>query len=78
MSEVKETELPKPAKDTSLIEERNRLAGELFRKTPYLAAEFKLTIQHTGGLVQRSMVHDYTKGLNDAVKLILKENRNEK
>jgi hypothetical protein len=73
-----ETELPLPPKTNILAEERTRLAGEIFKKTPYMAAEFKVLIKHTSGLLQQSMVHAYTKALNDAVKLILKENKNEK
>ncbi len=71
-----ETKLPKP--ETDPIEtERVRLAQLLFDAAPFLAAEYKSLIKHTGGLLTNSMVYAYSKGLQDAIKTILKENNKE-
>lgn len=54
--------------------ERTRLAELLFNKAPFMTAEYKILINHTGSLLSASMTYAYSKGLQDALKLILKEN----
>lgn len=68
----------KKAADEAVKKERARLAKFLFDKSLHMSADYRNTIRHTGGLVTSSMVYAYSKGLNDAIKLLLKENNDEK
>ncbi len=54
--------------------ERLRLATKLFKEMDFMSQQYKALIQHTGGLVTSSMVYAYSKGIQDVIKLILKEN----
>lgn len=65
---------PKTAKDP-LEQERSRIAELLFTKAIHMTAEYRALIKHTGGLLTSSMVYAYNKGLQDSIKLILKENQ---
>ncbi len=56
-------------------EEQMRLTQELFKAIPSMAADYKILVRHTGGLLSASMAVAYSKGLNDALKLILKEKK---
>lgn len=70
---TEETEV-KPPLDPAK-EEQRRLAQELFKAIPSMAADYKTLVKHTGGLLSASMAVAYSKGLNDALKLILKEKK---
>ena len=56
-------------------EEGERLAQTLFKAIPSMAADYKILIKHTGGMLSSSMAFAYSKGLNDALKLIMKEKK---
>lgn len=76
MSDVKEAiETPKEKTPQQV---RAELAGLLFQKSTGMAAEYKQLIRHTGGLMSQSMVVAYTRGINDVIKLILKQNEGDK
>lgn len=64
-------------KNTLLAAERVRLSEKLYKRVPFLSNDYKNLIKHTGGLLTSSMTYAYTKGLQDAVTFILKENNNE-
>lgn len=68
MSET-EVKMPQPAKQS----EGMRLAELLFKRTPIMTGDYQSLLQGKGGLLTASMTHAYNKGLNDALKLILKE-----
>lgn len=55
--------------------EQTRLAELIFKRAPHMTAEYRVLLQHTGGLVSQSMTYAYNKGLQDAIKLILKESK---
>ncbi len=74
---TKEEEALKSLKKEAAKAERMRLSKLLFDKSLYMTAEYKTLIKHTGGLVSSSMGYAYSKGLNDALKLLLKEGNNE-
>lgn len=67
-------ELPAPKLDL-IATEQTRLAELIFKKAPFMTAEYRILQKHTGGLVSQSMAYAYNKGLQDAIKLILKENK---
>lgn len=54
--------------------ERTRLWRMILESRDSMTAEYKALIRHTGGLVTNSMTYAYSKGINDVMKLILKEN----
>lgn len=58
--------------------EKERLMTKLLKNTAGKAADYKNTIKHNGGLLTQSMVFAYQKGLNDAFKLLNKEDDNAK
>ena len=58
-------------------EERVRIAEKLFKALPGMTSDYKMLIKHTGGMLSASMAFAYSKGLNDALKLILKGDNNE-
>ncbi len=59
--------------------EAARLMTVLLSKRAQMAADYKNTIKHTGGLLTNSMVYAYARGLDDAFKLLntKKEENNE-
>lgn len=67
-------ELPTPKLDP-IEAEQTRLAELIFKRAPHMTAEYCVLLQHTGGLVSQSMTYAYNKGLQDAIKLILKESK---
>lgn len=69
---IPKTELPKEKKDTAKSE-KERLLIVLLSNSGRLAAEYRTLIAHTGGLLTSSMVFAYTKGLNDALKLLTQD-----
>lgn len=60
-------------KTTKEPTEGMRLAELLFKRIPIMRGDYKALLQGKGGLLTASMTHAYNKGLNDALKLILKE-----
>lgn len=73
-----ETKSTVPYLDTTpkdlIGDEQLRLAAKLYNDAQFMTQQYKALIQHTGGLVTSSMVYAYSKGIQDAIKLILKEN----
>jgi nitrate reductase NapAB chaperone NapD len=63
--------------DKAISKERERLILKLVSNSAHMAADYKNTIKHTGGLLTASMVYAYSKGLNDALKLLTKEDTND-
>lgn len=57
--------------------EKERLLILLMSNSARMAAEYKQLVKPTGGLLTNSMVYAYSKGLNDALKLLTKD-ENEK
>lgn len=55
--------------------EKERIMILLMANSARMAAEYKTVIKHTDGLLTQSMVYAYSKGLNDALKLITKDNK---
>lgn len=53
-------------------QERTRLAKLLFDRIPYMASDYESLMKYTGGFLSKSMAVAYQKGLNDALKLLLK------
>lgn len=45
----------------------------LLKNRDSMTADYRNTIKHTGGLLTSSMAYAYSKGINDAMKLIQKE-----
>lgn len=58
--------------------EGSELVEKLFKRIPYMVSDYRQLIKHTGGLTTVSMGHAYQKGLNDALKLLIKEMNNGK
>jgi ribonucleotide monophosphatase NagD (HAD superfamily) len=72
MSEIVE---PKDSvKEDATKAERQRLTVLLLSNAARMSSDYKNTIKHTGGLLTSSMVFAYSKALNDAIKLITKDN----
>ena len=69
-----EVKLPETSKESNEVV---RVAGLLFKQTPYMVRDYKSLVAHTGGLTSASMAVAYNKGLSDALKFILKEMKNE-
>lgn len=53
--------------------ESQLLVEKLFKRIPYLVSDYRQLIKHTGGMMTASMGYAYQKGLNDALKLLIKE-----
>jgi hypothetical protein len=53
--------------------EKLRLTTLLLKNQASMAADYKNTIKHTGGLLTQSMVYAYSKALNDAFKLLTRK-----
>ena len=53
--------------------ERQRLILKLVKNQAPMAADYRNLIKKNGSLLTQSMVYAYSKGLNDALKLITKE-----
>lgn len=45
----------------------------LLKQRDSMTSDYKNTIKHTGGLLTASMTYAYSKGIDDAMKLIQKE-----
>jgi len=69
-----ETEQPKTYED-GVKAEKNRLTTLLLKERNSQVSDYKNTIKHTGGLLTQSMTYAYSKGLNDALKLLTKESK---
>lgn len=71
---------PKPEvkEHTDAEKEKQRLLILLHKEAPAMVADYKSMIRHTGGLLTTSMTYAYSKGLNDALKLLTKDTTNEK
>jgi len=54
------------------------VAGLLFANHEKMVSDYKNLIKHTGSLVTASMVVAYQRALSDAIKLILKNNKENK
>jgi hypothetical protein len=65
-------------KQTDAEKELLRLQVKFLKNRASMASDYKNTIKHTGGLLSQSMTFAYAKGLNDAFKLLTKEEKNEK
>lgn len=75
---VNKTELPKEDKDVAKTE-KERLLVLLLKNSAQMTAEYRILIKNTGGLLTNSMVYAYSKGINDAIKLLTRnEESNEK
>lgn len=71
------TELPKETKDAATVE-KERLLVLLLSNSARMAAEYRNLIKSTGGLLTSSMVYAYSKGLNDALKLLTQDTKEKK
>lgn len=58
-------------------ETRTELAIKLHKLSEKLISDYRNTIKKQGGLLTASMTYAYSRGLNDTIKFILKENNNE-
>lgn len=73
-----EVQLPKEeVKATPEQQEKQRLLLLILSKKDHMTAEYKALVRHTGGLTCASMVIAYDKALNDVIKLLLKEKKDE-
>jgi hypothetical protein len=70
------SEMPKQPDPAEV--ERTRLAELLFTRAIHMTNEYRALIRPTGGLLTTSMVYAYNKGIQDSIKLLLKENTNVK
>lgn len=79
MSEIikQETETEKLQREAA-EKERQRLTMLILSNSASMAAEYRHTIKHTGGLLTKSMTYAYSKALNDVFKLLTKGSDNEK
>ena len=66
-------EVKKPTTDV-VKETKSKLLMLLITESPHMIDKYKKLIGHLGSLLQTSMVYAYSKGYNDAIKLITKEN----
>lgn len=71
--ETKSQKLVNEVETANLKREFQKLAQKLNEKSPGMISDYRSVIKHTGGLLTSSMGYAYAKGLNDAIKLILKE-----
>jgi hypothetical protein len=55
--------------------EKERLLVLLLKNSREMVSEYKVLVKHTGGLLAQSMAYAYSKGINDATKLIAKETK---
>lgn len=55
--------------------ERERLILKLVSNSASMASDYRNTIKKTGGLLTQSMTYAYSKGLNDALKLLTKDTK---
>lgn len=70
MSEIKEkVNLPQ-----TKVSEAEQLTALLFEKSSRMISDYSSLIRHTQSMVNTSMIHAYSKGLNDAIKFLIKEN----
>lgn len=69
-------ELPKE-EVTSEHLEKQRLVVLILKKKDQMTAEYKALVRHTGGLTTASMIVAYDRAINDIIKLLLKEKRDE-
>ncbi len=63
---------------TEAEKELTRIQVKFLKRRAAMASDYRELIKHTGGLVSQSMVFAYAKGLDDAFKLLTKEENNEK
>jgi hypothetical protein len=67
----------KEIREDAAKREKIRLTYILLKNVEYMTLDYKNTIKHTGGLLTQSMTFAYNKALNDAFKLLTKEDKNE-
>lgn len=60
------------------VSEGAKLAEKLFNKIPKLVFDYGSSISHTQSMLNKSMVIAYSKGLNDAITFLLKEEQDKK
>lgn len=60
---------------TEAQKEKQRLVTLILTKAINMTNDYKSTIKHTGGLLTSSMTYAYSKGINDIVKLLTKEEK---
>lgn len=58
--------------------EKERILTLLLSKAAPMASDYRQLIKHTGGLIETSMTYAYSKGIQDVIKLLIKEGTNEK
>jgi hypothetical protein len=63
---------PAPEKDAAKAE-KERLLTLILKNAMPLTQDYKNLIKHTGGLLQTSMGYAYSKGIQDVIKLLTKE-----
>lgn len=51
-------------------------AVALFKRIPFMVSDYRALIRHSGGLMTKSMGIAYQRGLNDALKQLIKEIKN--
>ncbi len=54
-------------------QEKKSVAEKLFKRMPKMTSDYEQLVRYTGSYLSKSMVVAYNKGLNDALKLIMKE-----
>lgn len=55
--------------------EKERILTLIFKNAMPLTQDYKNLIKHTGGLLQTSMSYAYSKGIQDVIKLLTKEEK---
>lgn len=74
--EIKKEESPEVK--AAVKAEKERIMVLLMKNSARMAADYRATIKHTGGLLTQSMTFAYSRALNDTFKLISKETKDEK
>ncbi len=67
------TEAPNLSDNEIRKQEKQRLLALVITKSHNMTMDYKNTIKHTGGLLTTSMGYAYSKGIQDIIKLLSKE-----
>lgn len=62
-----------PNETDPVKKERERIILLLLKNTAPMVSDYKHTLKRTGSLMTSSMVYAYSKGIQDVIKLITKE-----
>lgn len=57
------------------LKEKQRIVTLIITRMQQMTSDYNSVIKHTGGLLTSSMTYAYSKGINDIIKLITKEEK---